>query len=92
MTTEQREIIRTYYSDNFLSEVCKVLNLPAEYKFNSETPQEIECGDDQLVKLKALCVENKNLREIFNSKNIATRLTPEWSYSVLDSYFKIKLD
>jgi len=92
MNTAQREIIRNYYSDNFLAEVCKVLDLPAEYKFNSEIPLQTICTDDQLVKLKALCVENKNLREIFNSKNIATRLTPEWSYSVLDSYFKIKLD
>ena len=87
MNKTQKRII---YSDNFLQEVKEILNLPSDFRYTERTMETIVDGNNEVLnKLGEACRKNVELRKQYNLENINSKLTEEWSYFVVTTYFCI---
>lgn len=88
------EKVKEELSDQFLTEVVSILGLPKNFRFTNETMGSVvDISDNQIEKIKELCVENEKNRIEYNKKDDrVVTMNSKWSYEVIENYFNKKLN
>jgi hypothetical protein len=78
-------------ADNFLKEVLVLAKLPKGTKFKKGTDfSSVSFSLEDLKKLRKMCEKDSKSRLGENLRTGGFKFNEQWSYSVIEKYFKIK--